>query len=132
MRDKFPERQNMKVIEIAFTAYPVTDFKRARQFYEGTLGLTETCFFGNDKQGMVEYDIGLGTFAIGWGVPEFKPSSGGGCAALEVDDFGAVVSRLRESGCRFVIEPVETPICHIAIVSDPDGNSLMIHKRKAA
>lgn len=28
----------MKVIEIAFTCYPVTDLKRAREFYEGVLG----------------------------------------------------------------------------------------------
>ena len=30
----------MKVTEIAFMVYPVTDLKQARQFYEGTLGLT--------------------------------------------------------------------------------------------
>jgi extradiol dioxygenase family protein len=29
----------MKVAEIAFVAYPVTDFDRARGFYEGVLGL---------------------------------------------------------------------------------------------
>jgi len=32
----------MKVLEIAFVGYPVTDLKRARQFYEGTLGLKMT------------------------------------------------------------------------------------------
>src|SRR5512138_361176 len=32
-------KERMKIIEIAFTGYPVTDLKRARQFYEGTLGL---------------------------------------------------------------------------------------------
>jgi len=121
----------VKVIEIAFTVYPVTDLKRARQFYEGTLGLKATHVFGDEKTGMVEYDIGPGTLAIGAGAPNFKPSAGGGCAALEVDDFGAMVSRLRESGCTFVSEPTETPICHIAVVSDPAGNTVMIHKRKA-
>ena len=29
----------MKVVEIAFSVYPVTDLKRARAFYEETLGL---------------------------------------------------------------------------------------------
>jgi hypothetical protein len=28
----------IKVTEIAFTGYPVTDMPRARAFYEGTLG----------------------------------------------------------------------------------------------
>ena len=121
----------MKVIEIAFVVYPVTDSKRARRFYEGTLGLTASRVFGNETQGMIEYDIGPGTLAIGWGVSQFKPSAGGGCAALEVDDFDAVVSRLRRDNVKFVVEPTETPVCRIGIVADPDSNSVMIHNRKA-
>ena len=70
----------MKVTEIAFTVYPVTDLKRARQFYEGTLGLKESRFFGNENQGFVEYDIGPGTLAIGIGAPEWKPSRGVGAS----------------------------------------------------
>ncbi|HWG95608.1 MAG TPA: VOC family protein [Nitrospira sp.] len=120
----------MKVTDIAFTVYPVTDLKRARQFYETTLGLKESRFFGNEKQGFVEYDIGPGTLAIGIGAPEWKPSRGGGSAALEVDDFNGAMNRLRECGCTFTVEPMETPVCHMAVVLDPDGNSVMIHQRK--
>ncbi|HUJ71052.1 MAG TPA: VOC family protein [Verrucomicrobiae bacterium] len=121
----------MKVVEIAFTVYPVTDSNRARRFYEGTLGLTASRVFGNEKAGMIEYDIGPGTLAIGFGYPGFNPSAGGGCAALEVDDFDAAVNRLRQDGVKFVVEPTETPVCHLAIVADPDGNSVTVHKRKA-
>jgi hypothetical protein len=32
----------MKVIEVAFTGYPVTDIARAREFYEGALKLEPT------------------------------------------------------------------------------------------
>jgi len=32
----------LKVIEIAFSCYAVTDFARARKFYEGVLGLKPT------------------------------------------------------------------------------------------
>jgi catechol 2,3-dioxygenase-like lactoylglutathione lyase family enzyme len=32
----------MKIQEIAFSCYPVTDMARARTFYEGILGLTVT------------------------------------------------------------------------------------------
>lgn len=120
----------MKVTDIAFTVYPVTDLKRARQFYETTLGLKESRFFGNEKQGFVEYDIGPGTLAIGIGAPEWKPSSGGGSVALEVDDFNGAMNRLRERGCTFTLEPMETPVCHMAVVLDPDGNSVMIHQSK--
>jgi predicted enzyme related to lactoylglutathione lyase len=120
----------MNAIEIAFTVYPVMDLKRARQFYEGVLGLRLARHFGDDEKGMIEYDIGPGTLAIGAGVSRFKPSQGGGCAAIEYDDFEAVIRRLRENGCDFQTEPTETPVCHIAVISDPDGNSLMVHKRK--
>jgi catechol 2,3-dioxygenase-like lactoylglutathione lyase family enzyme len=67
----------MKVIEIAFTSYPVTDLKRARQFYEGVLGLKQARFFGKENTGFVEYDIGPGTLAIGNVAPDWKPSAGG-------------------------------------------------------
>lgn len=121
----------MKVVEIAFTCYPVTDLKRARQFYEGILGLKEARFFGDANKGFVEYDIGQSTLAIGNGAPDWKPSAGGGSVALEVDDFDAAITRLKASGCAFCLEPMETPVCHMTIVSDPDGNSVMIHQKKA-
>ncbi|HET6465724.1 MAG TPA: VOC family protein [Nitrospiria bacterium] len=120
----------MKVSEIAFVVYPVTDLESAREFYEGVLGLTQTRFFGDEDQGMIEYDIGPGTLAIGWGVSQFLPSPGGGCAALEVDEFEEMVNRLRENDCTFITEPIETPVCFMVVISDPAGNSLMIHQRK--
>src|SRR4051794_2631748 len=46
---------HMNVVGIAFTSYPVTDLTRARQFYEGVLGLTEARFFGKEDTGFVEY-----------------------------------------------------------------------------
>jgi predicted enzyme related to lactoylglutathione lyase len=124
------EEHTVKVIEIAFVSYPVTDLKRARGFYEGTLGLRKTSIFGNEEKGFIEYDIGAGTLGIGNGVPEWKPSPDGGCAALEVEDFDAAIKRLKEDGVTIVRAPIETPVCYIAVISDPDGNSILIHKRK--
>lgn len=120
----------MNIVEIAFVGYPVTDLKRAREFYEEILGLKVTHTFGNDEFAWVEYDIGPGTLAIGNGAPEWKPSANGGCAGLEVEDFDAAINRLREHNTPFMREPFETPVCSMAIVSDPDGNSILIHKRK--
>ncbi len=120
----------MKVMEIAFTGYPVTDLKRARQFYEGTLGLKPTKLFGDDNTAWIEYDIGPHTLSIGNGAPDWKPSPGGGSVGLEVDDFDAAVNQLKQSGAPFRLEPIQTPVCQMAVVSDPDGNSITIHKRK--
>jgi predicted enzyme related to lactoylglutathione lyase len=121
----------MKVTEIAFTGYPVTNIKRARQFYEEVLGLKATMVFDNGTVAWVEYDIGPGTLAITNGAPDWKPSAGGGAVALEVEDFEAAATQLKASGAQFRVQPMETPVCHMAVVADPDGNSVTIHKRKA-
>jgi len=120
----------MKVTEIAFTVLPVTDLNRARQFYEGVIGLTASQVFEKDGMGFIEYDIGAGTLAIGRGAPLFKPAKDGGAIALEVEDFAAAIAGLKQSGCRFALEATETPVCQMAVVTDPDGNFLMIHQRK--
>ena len=121
----------MKVIEIAFTAYPVTDMKRACKFYTETLGLKESRRWGDENKAWVEYDIGPGTLAITNFSDDWKPSSNGGGAGLEMDDFDAAIDRLKKGGVKFVWEPQDTPVCHMALISDPDGNSICIHKRKS-
>lgn len=119
----------MKVNEIAFSCYPVTDMARARAFYEGILGLTVTMDHESEELHWVEYDIGEGTLAIGR-VPGMVPSKEGCSVALEVDDFDRAVAELEAAGVEFNFGPYESPICHMAFVRDPDGNSVGIHKRK--
>ena len=52
----------MKVQEIAFSVYPVTDMARAKEFYEGILGLECTMDHKMEEGHWVEYDIGAGTW----------------------------------------------------------------------
>lgn len=119
----------MKIAEIGFVVYPVTSLDKARPFYEGVLGLQPTVVHEGGGMGWVEYDIATGTLAIGSGSP-LQPNPGGGTVALEVEDFEDSVAHLRASGIKFVMEPMETPVCHLAGVSDPDGNTLIVHHRK--
>jgi predicted enzyme related to lactoylglutathione lyase len=120
----------MKINEIAFTILPVSDLKKARSFYEEILGLKATSVFEKDGMGFIEYDIASGTLAIGSGSPLFKPSLEGGGIALEMEDFNEAIRHLREKNCSFLMEPYETPVCHMALIADPDLNRIMIHKRK--
>lgn len=46
----------MKVQEIAFFVYPVTDVKRTPEFYEGILGLTATMDHEMEGDHWIEYD----------------------------------------------------------------------------
>ena len=78
-----------------------------------------------------EYEVGSGTLAIG-AAPQFKPGPDGCSVALEVEDFEAAIGLLKQKQVKFRLEPIETPVCRMAMVFDPDGNSLCIHKRKSA
>lgn len=120
----------LKVIEFAFTGYAVTDMARARAFYEQVLNLTPASVFGDDAASWVEYEVGPHTLAITNMSEDWKPGKEGGGVALEVEDFDAAVSWLREKGVSFYLEPYESPVCHMALITDPDGNSICIHKRK--
>lgn len=115
------------ITEIAFTGTPVTDIKRAREFYEGVLGLKPAM---ESAGGMwVEYEIGNGTFGIGCYGNVWKPSPDGTCIAFEVDDLDAETARLKSRGVKFSMDVTPTPVCRFAIICDPDGNRILIHKR---
>lgn len=120
----------MKITEIAFSAYPVTDVARARKFYEGVLGLKVTQDHQMQNGGhWVEYDIGAGTLGIGQ-TEGWKPSGDGCTVGLEVENFDEAVAAIQASGTPIKMGPFETPVCHMLMVSDPDGNTVIIHKRK--
>jgi predicted enzyme related to lactoylglutathione lyase len=120
----------MKILELAFTGYPVTDMGRARAFYEEILNLEPTRIIENSNGHWIEYDLGPSTFALSnMSKEEWKPSSDGPAVAFEVDDFDSAVGALRARNVKFVIEPFESPVCRMTIVADPDGNSIGIHKR---
>lgn len=123
----------VRITSIAFTAYPVTDIARARAFYETLLGLQTGVIYEHEGKAWIEYDIGPGTIAISnMGAENWKPSANGAAVALEVADFDGAVAALRDGGVRFAIEPMDSGVCRMAGVLDPDGNSLMIHQRRPA
>jgi predicted enzyme related to lactoylglutathione lyase len=118
----------MKIKAIGFVAIPVTDIKRARSFYEEVLGLKAS---DEMMQGRwIEYDVGDDTLAITNVSDTWTPSDQGTGAALEVEDFDDAIKRLNDRYVRFAAEPFETPCCRMAVIQDPDGNKLMIHKLK--
>ena len=110
--------------EIAFVVYAVTDIARSREFYEKTLGLKVGETFGD---GWIEYDVGGMAFGISNNFPVSGPQES---VAFEVDDLNAEVARLKAAGVVFKTEVAEFPPCRMALISDPDGNTICIHQRK--
>ncbi len=116
----------MKIKEIAFVGIPVTDMKRARGFYEEALGLKPDPEMTGER--WTEYPIGAGTLAIACIGDEWRPSDEGTSAALEVENLEDAVARLVERKISY--NEVESPVCRMAIIQDPDGNKLILHKLK--
>ncbi len=115
--------------KVAFTMYPVKDPKRARSFYEGTLGLTAGSKASNGD--WTEYDLpGGGCLAL-FANPAVKPSAdAGGSIAFEVEDLDALSARLRAEGVEFKADMIHSPVCRMAIILDSEGNSIILHELK--
>ena len=110
-----------------FVAVPSKDATRSRAFYVDTLGLRP------DDRARFEFWVGDTCFGI-WepeamGMP-FAPLIAGH-VALHVDDVAAARAALEAKGIEFMGDTFDTGVCHMALFTDPDGNSLMLHHRYA-
>ena len=117
----------MKIKKIAFVGIPVTNMERARAFYEDVLGLQPDPEMTG--QHWTEYSIGDGTLAIACVGEQWKPSNEGTSAALEVENLEEAIARFQER--KIAYDKVDSPVCRMAIIEDPDGNKLIIHKLKS-
>ena len=114
------------ITSIAFTVYPVSNMERARAFYEHVLGLHMSYHY---QDIWVEYDLGDETFAITTTKMGHTPGAKGAIVAFEVSDLDAFVQKMKERAVSFVTETFDTPVCRMAVIEDPDGNHITIHKR---
>ena len=116
----------MNVERVDFVSFLTQDIQRARQFYTDVLGLEIETEGESDMElrcGQVTLDI-FDPSSIG---QPFLPSPAG--LALRVSDVDAARAELEAQGVPFDGETIETSVCRQAWFKDPDGNSLMLHRR---
>jgi predicted enzyme related to lactoylglutathione lyase len=77
----------------------------------------------------VEYDLAGATFAITTTDMGHSPGAKGGVVAFEVSDLDAFVHKMKGRAVSFITEAFDTPVCRMAVIEDPDGNHITIHKR---
>jgi predicted enzyme related to lactoylglutathione lyase len=116
------------ITSIAFYCYPVSDVPGARRFYEDILGLK---LASNFRDEWLEYELGEGTFAITTMDMTHVAGAKGGVIAFEVDHLDKTIAELKEKSVKFVLETTATSVCRFAVIVDPDGNEIIIHKRNA-
>lgn len=118
--------------ELAFIGYSVTNFAESKRFYGDVLGLKETCCLGEgDDTGWVEYDLAGQTLALAKAFELWSPSSDGGQVCLEVHDLDSAVCYLKKSEVNILQDIQDFPHCRLALISDPDGNTLTLHQKKS-
>ena len=116
----------MQIERVDFVSFLTQDIKRARSFYADTLGLTIESEGEHDMEfscGQVTLDI-FDPSSIG---QPFSPSPAG--LALRVPDVDEARAELEAKGVQFDGDTIETGVCKQAWFKDPDGNSLMLHRR---
>lgn len=122
----------MQVRGVDFVGVAVTDMEKAKQFYGEALGLAETVGYGDD---WAEYETSNLTIAL-IRMPDddiVGGAEGGmknGVVALAVADIHAAVDELRAKGVKVVWDVAEYPPCYMAMIEDPFGNRMSLHKRK--
>ena len=51
--------------------------------------------------------------------------------SLRVADVDAARAALERDGIEFSGETIDSGVCHMAFLHDPDGNTIMLHRRYA-
>ncbi len=116
----------MQVERVDFVDIPSRDVERSIAFYRDVLELPQ-----NPRE-PTEFEAGNVTLAI-WR-PEDQdvefPKSAAHGIALRVADVAAARAELEEKGVEFVGDR-DSGVCNMAFFEDPDGNSLILHRRYA-
>ena len=117
----------MHVEQVDFISIPTRNVERAVAWYRDVLGLPES----DVTRGEMETP----NVTLSFWEPErenlpFVANEAG--FALRVRDVAEAYAELREKGVEFIAEVWDSGVCHFAAFRDPDGNTLILHRRYAA
>ena len=116
----------MDVERVDFINVPTRDAKRAFAWYHEVLGLP---LDSNNPE-----ELRAGQVTVSFWEPEtegfdFKPDIGG--FAVRVADVEAAKAELEADGVECV-GAGDTGVCKMAVILDPDGNAVILHRRHDA
>jgi catechol 2,3-dioxygenase-like lactoylglutathione lyase family enzyme len=112
-----------------FVSVPVRDLDKSTAWYRDTLGLPQI-----SEGGWPEFQLGenVSLYLIdptNVGREFSAPHSS--YIALRVPDVAGAREELEGRGIEFDGDIFDSGVCHMAFFGDPDGNSLMLHRRYA-
>jgi catechol 2,3-dioxygenase-like lactoylglutathione lyase family enzyme len=116
----------VRVEQVDFIAIPTRDTARSMAWYRDVLGLPES--------EVTEGELETPNVTLSFWEPEreelpFVPNEAG--FAVRVEDVGEARSELVAKGVEFIAETWDSGVCHFAAFRDPDGNTVILHRRYA-
>lgn len=117
----------MRVEAVDFISIPTRDATRAIAWYRDVLGLPESSVTAGELE---TPNVTLSFWEPHREDLPFVANEAG--FALRVEDVAAARAALEAEGVEFVAETWDSGVCHFAAFRDPDGNTLILHRRYAA
>lgn len=116
----------MRVEQVDFVSIPTRDVERAVAWYRDVLDLPES----DVSEGEVETP----NVTLSFWEPEredlpFVANTAG--FAVRVADVAEARAELEAKGVEFIAETWDSGVCHFAACRDPDGNTVILHRRYA-
>jgi predicted enzyme related to lactoylglutathione lyase len=115
---------------IDFVMYCAKDMRHTRDFYRQLFGLKR----GHEWNDFwSEFDTSPVTLCLNGPSTRKDPMwdwNGPACVGFAVDDVRVAVETCRQRKVKVLHGPVETSVCWMAWIEDPDGNRICLHSRK--
>jgi catechol 2,3-dioxygenase-like lactoylglutathione lyase family enzyme len=115
----------MQIEQVDFVAIPTRDIAQATAFYRDVLGLAPSEFASGEVEAP---NVTLSFWNPERDGEEFIPNVAG--IALRVLDVESAVAEVRAAGAT-VVGIEDTGVCKMGFVTDPDGNTVILHRRYA-
>jgi catechol 2,3-dioxygenase-like lactoylglutathione lyase family enzyme len=116
----------MRVECVDFISIPTRDTTRAIAWYRDVLGVPESRVTAGELE--------TPNVTLSFWEPEreelpFVANEAG--LGLRVEDVAAARAELEAKGVEFIAATWDSGVCHFAAFRDPDGNTLILHRRYA-
>ena len=115
----------IEVEQVDFVSVPTRDVERAVAFYRDVLGLAQSEVTAGEVEAP---NVTLSFWSPERDGEDFVPNAAG--VGFRVADVAGAVDVLRAAGAE-VLGIEDTGVCHMGFCKDPDGNTIILHRRYA-
>jgi predicted enzyme related to lactoylglutathione lyase len=123
-----PKTAPVHVRAVDFVMYCTRDIRKTRAFYQKLFGLKS-----GEEWNDFWSEFATEPLALCLNGPSKKTDrdwQGPPAIALAVDDIHAAIAACRRQKVKVLKAPVETSVCWMSFIADPDGNRICLHQRK--